>query len=233
MISTAPLWLGIFFVFSTFLCLYLSFRFFQSSHLTRQYAFKISGVLLIWLILQAILTSKGVYSDDPTAFPPKIVIFSILPTVLFILTLFIVPKLRNAIFSFSLSSLVMLNVVRIPVEISLLYLYLNGLVPQIMTFEGRNFDIIAGITAPILAYYYVKGKNSKWSILWHVLCLALLINIVYIAILSSPTPMQKFGFEQPNIAIVQFPYSWLPSFIVPMVLFTHLASIFNLSKSRR
>ncbi|HXB28517.1 MAG TPA: hypothetical protein VNW49_01800, partial [Puia sp.] len=57
------------------------------------------------------------------------------------------------------------------------------------------------------------------------LCLGLLFLIVRHAIFSIPSSLQKFGFDQPNIAILHFPYAWLPSCIVPMVLFSHLAMI--------
>ena len=99
-----------------------------------------------------------------------------------------------------------------------------------MTFEGRNFDILAGITAPIMVYFYNKGLNPKLLLAWHFAALILLVNIVFTAIFSTPSPFQKFGFELPNIAILSFPISWLPTFIVPIVLFGHLASIRILSK---
>ena len=49
--------------------------------------------------------------------------------------------------------------------------------------------------------------------------LGLLANIVIIAVLSFPSPIQQFGFEQPNIGLAYFPFIWLPAIIVPIVLF--------------
>ncbi len=49
-----------------------------------------------------------------------------------------------------------LHTVRLPIEIILFKLYLNKMIPQLMTFEGRNFDIVIGITAPIVGYLYLK-----------------------------------------------------------------------------
>jgi hypothetical protein len=96
-----------------------------------------------------------------------------------------------------------------------------------MTFEGRNFDILAGITAPIIAYLGIRitGVNRPLLLIWNFVCLGLLINIVVNALFAAPTPVQKFAFDQPNIAILYFPFSWLPTFIVPIVLFGHLISI--------
>ena len=101
-----------------------------------------------------------------------------------------------------------------------------------MTFEGRNFDILAGITAPIMYYLvFVKQSMSKKTLLfWNFACLALLLNIVINAILSAPLPFQQFAFEQPNIAILYFPFNLLPSIVVPVVLFAHLVAIRRLLK---
>lgn len=61
--------------------------------------------------------------------------------------------------------------------------------------------------------------------LWNLICLGLLLNIVVLAILSAPSPFQILAFDQPNIAITHFPYVWLPSVVVPIVLFSHLVAI--------
>ena len=96
-----------------------------------------------------------------------------------------------------------------------------------MTFTGRNFDILAGLTAPLIAYFGIqKNKlSSKVILIWNFLSLALLINIVINAVLSAPFSFQQFAFDQPNIAVLYFPFVYLPGFIVPAVLFGHLVSI--------
>lgn len=189
--------------------------------------------LIIWLTIQAVLTLKNVYNSDTNSFPPKILLFGILPTLLAIVILFSMKKGQQFIDSLSLKKITYLNIVRLPVEIVLFWLFLNKAIPELMTFEGRNLDIIAGITAPMVAYFgLVKGKiNHKTILIWNFICLGLLINIVVNAFLSAPSPIQKFAFEQPNIAILNFPFSWLPTFIVPIVLFGHLVSIRQLLKN--
>ena len=62
-------------------------------------------------------------------------------------------------------------------------------------------------------------------LIWNFICFGLLINIVVNAILSAPFPFQKFAFDHPNIAILYFPFVWLPCCIVPIVLLSHLAAI--------
>ena len=180
-----------------------------------------------WLILQAALALADVYNTDTQTVPPKLALFGVLPTLFLFLGLFFTEKGRVFIDALSLQRLTFLNIVRIPVEIVLYGLFLQKTVPELMTFAGRNFDILAGLTAPMMTYFvFVKPKLSKKTLLiWNVLALGLLLNIVVNAVLSAPTPLQQFGFEQPNTAILNFPISWLPTFVVPVVLFGHLVSI--------
>ncbi|NIJ52232.1 hypothetical protein [Dyadobacter arcticus] len=126
--------------------------------------------------------------------------------------------------------------IRIPVELVLLWLSWHKAIPELMTFEGRNPDIFSGITAPFVAYFglaRVKSKQGRGLLLiWNLICLALLQNIVINGLLSAPTPFQRFAFDQPNVAISYFPFSWLPTFIVPLALFGHLVSIRKIIKGQ-
>lgn len=203
----------------------------SNSQVIRENSSKIIIGLSLWLLVQAVLTIKNVYNSDINLFPPKIILFGILPSILIIITLFITRKGRRFIDSLPLIHLTYLNIVRVPVELVLFWLFLNKVVPELMTFEGRNFDIIAGVTAPVIVFFGLRRKNNRKILLvWNFICLALLLNIVVNAFLSTPSPIQKFAFEQPNVAILNFPFSWLPTFIVPVVLFGHLTSIRQLLK---
>lgn len=225
MLPNSPFSLIIFFVITTFLCLFLIFVILKSSKLSRTKSLQICAILVCWLGIQAYVSMSGTYTNNPNSFPPKIVLMGILPMTVLIISVLIIPKTRKIIDSLSISNLTYLHLVRIPVEIALYWLYLQKAIPEIMTFEGRNFDILAGITAPIMVYLYKKGMNPKLLIGWNIISMLLLLNIVFTAIFSTETPLQKFGFEQPNIAIIHFPFSWLATFIVPAVLFSHLASL--------
>jgi hypothetical protein len=113
------------------------------------------------------------------------------------------------------------------VEIVLFFLFTYKTVPELMTFEGRNFDILSGITAPVIFYFaFIRQQlNRQILLIWNFICLGLLVNIVTNAILSAPFPFQQFAFDQPNIAVLYFPFIWLPCCVVPLVLLSHLAAI--------
>jgi len=234
MLETLPAYISVAFALTTIATLLLFVWTVKNSNseTTRKKSTTILIALLIWLVVQAVLPLKNIYKADINSFPPKIMLFGVLPAILTILVLFATQAGRRFIDSLPLKELTYLNVVRVPVEMVLFWLFLNKAIPELMTFEGRNFDIVAGLSAPIIAYFgLTKSTLSRHTILvWNFICLGLLINIVANAFFSTPSSMQKFAFDQPNIAILNFPFSWLPTFIVPIVLFGHLTSIRQLWK---
>jgi hypothetical protein len=127
-------------------------------------------------------------------------------------------------------NIIKLQAFRFFVELLLLVLYLENQAPVQMTFDGRNWDILSGITAPIVALLIVKGKISKTGlIIWNLACLGLLVNIVTVAILSMPTPLQTFMNEPSNTIVTQFPVSWLPALLVPLAYGLHFLSLRQLA----
>ena len=235
MISNLPIYILITFGLTTVATLFLFMWLIKNSNLeiTRKKSVSITIGFIIWLILQAVLTLNNIYNTNLSSLPPKMMLFGILPPLLVIILLFATSKGRQFIDSLPLKNITYLNIVRIPVEIVLFWLFVNKAIPELMTFEGRNFDILAGISAPVIAYLVFTKKKLTQNILllWNYICLGLLLNIVINALLSAPFPLQKFAFEQPNMAILNFPFSWLPTFIVPIVLFGHLVSIRQLMKN--
>jgi len=186
---------------------------------------RIATLVAIWLVLQAILGQTGFYEVNNTT-PPRFILM-VMPPMLFIIILFNTKKGKAYIDSLNIEKLTLLHIVRIPVEMVLFALFTVKLVPQLMTFEGANFDIFSGLSA-ILVYFLMLNKDKatkKMLIIWNVVCLILLLVIVAIAILSAQTPFQQLAFEQPNIGVLYFPFNWLPSFIVPVVLFGHMAAL--------
>jgi hypothetical protein len=116
------------------------------------------------------------------------------------------------------------------VEVLLWALYASALLPIQMTFEGRNFDIITGVTAVLLTTrlsgFMLLDKLPRFVIiLWNIMGLGLLINIVAIAILSMPTPFRYFMNEPANTIVTLFPISLLPAFLVPLAYMLHILSL--------
>ncbi|MFT3680786.1 MAG: hypothetical protein QM791_10975 [Ferruginibacter sp.] len=216
-----PSYISISFMLVTFLTVFIFYRATGNS-------IKVLIILCAWLVVQLVTGLAGFYFVTDTI-PPRFA-FTIIPPVIVTAVLLISKKGKDFINKLDLKMLVLLHCIRIPVELILFSLYKYKTIPELMTFEGRNFDILAGLSAPIIYYFgFVKNSLSKKAIIaWNFICLGLLTNIVINAILAAPFGFQQFAFEQPNVAILHFPFVWLPACVVPLVLLAHLASVYRL-----
>jgi hypothetical protein len=221
-----PLYITIIFDFITLVTVLL---FFKATNYSRPVIF----LLVLWLVLQGLISLTGFYTVSNTI-PPRFILL-VLPPLVVIATLFFTLKGKVFIDSLDIKTLTLLHTIRIAIEIILFLVFLQKGIPGIMTFEGRNFDIISGLTAPFIYYFgFIKKQlNEKIIAAWNIVCLVLLINIVITAILSAPFAFQKLAFEQPNVAILYFPFVWLPCCIVPIVLFSHLVAIRRFITNRK
>lgn len=189
----------------------------------------IIGVIL-WGTLHSLLAYVGFYENTRTI-PPRFIL-SIFPIVVIVISSIFSSKMKDWLASFNFKQLMFLHAVRVPVELVLFWLFLAGYVPELMTFEGRNFDILAGITAPIMVLIAFRSNKINKTLLWvwHVLSIVLLANILVNAILSMPTVLQQFAFDQPNVAVTKFPFLLLPVIIVPLVLISNIAGFIKLRR---
>lgn len=179
----------------------------------------------VWLLLSASLSISG-YLGNFSVMPPRMLPILLIPLVA-ILILTFHPAFRKFLAHVPPSWLMHIQVFRVPVELLLWLLFLDNLLPVQMTFEGRNWDVLTGITAPAAAYLcFGRGRYRKWlAVVWNIFGLALLVNIVAIAILSMPTPFRVFMNEPANTIVTVFPIVLLPTILVPIAYAMHFFSL--------
>lgn len=181
---------------------------------------------ILWGFLQIAIAASKFYQETDIL-PPRIMLFGILPTLITIIILFNTKKSLRFIDQIDLKKLTLIHCIRVPVEIVLFCLFNAGVMSEYITFEGTNFDIFSGLTAP-LVYFAIRDKITipkRFLLSWNIICLLLLLNVVITAIFSIPSPFQKLAFDQPNIAVLYSPYVLLPTLVVPLVLLAHLIAI--------
>jgi hypothetical protein len=184
-------------------------------------------VSTIWLALIGGLSITGFF-ENTTSLPPRYLLVFLGSTGL-IIYLYKVLKTDRL----NTKRLLLVQGLRLPVEVGLYQLFLQGQIPQIMTFEGWNYDIIIGISALMIfvVLYFKEHLLSKtFMLIWNVTGILFLAVIVLTAVLSAPLPIQLLAFDQPNVAVLKFPYVFLPAYIVPLVLLTHLLTIKKILK---
>ena len=104
-----------------------------------------------------------------------------------------------------------------------------------MSYAGWNFDIIMGLSTPVIFLLYHPRKY--WSRLlftvWNLLGISLVSFVVILGVLGYPVPSAVLGLDQPNLAILHAPFSLLPTVIVPAVLFAHIIGLRNVFKRKQ
>ncbi len=224
--NNVPLIISILFVIITLLTVW---QFYNAANKSKT----VIVCLSILLLLQAVIGLSGFYRVTQT-FPPRFVLL-IGPGLIFSVVLLLTKWGKNFVDSLNIKKLTLLHTLRIPVEITLYFVCTAKLIPGLMTFEGNNYDILSGLSAPVIFYlvFVSKKLNNKALLVWNFVCLGLLINVLIIAILSAQTPFQQLAFDQPNIGVTFFPFVWLPAVVVPIVFLSHLAAIRQLILARK
>ena len=111
---------------------------------------------------------------------------------------------------------------RLPLEVAMHALVDRGIMPVQMSYSGRNFDIVTGATAVIVAVLVKAGYGGRWLVAaWNVLGLGLLVNVVTVAIVSTPR-IRYFGDQQVVTFVTYTPFVWLPAVMVAAALAGHL-----------
>jgi hypothetical protein len=193
----------------------------RMAHLARSgWGTKAAVCIALWLCFTGAIAGAGLLTNfDP--FPPPAAVLFISAFVLTVILAF--SPIGRSLSGISLVGLIGFQAFRIAVEIFLDWGYHSGLVPLQMTFEGRNFDILAGFSAIPMAWIVARGMAGKGAIqIWNIAGALLLINIMVVAALSTPTRMFMFPDQIPNTFVTHVPYVWLPAFLVQAAWLGHL-----------
>jgi hypothetical protein len=181
----------------------------------------IAGCLTaIWVALTGFAAARGAlhFGHPPTMLPVVVI------TVALAIGLALSPVGTRIAIGLPLAALVGYQAFRVLVELLLHRAYREGLMPIQMSYSGRNFDIVSGISALLLGAWLLTRPTSSRLVVfvWNTLGLALLVNIMGVAMLSAPTPLRVFMNEPANVWITQAPWVWLPTVMVLAALCGHV-----------
>lgn len=184
-----------------------------------------------WLLITGFLASGDFLGDFSLTPPPFVLVIVIALTALFG---FALPRL-GARFALQtpLQRLVLFQSFRIPIAIALELLVLRGVLPYQLSIRGWNWDLLAGLSALLIAWLAARQQLPDWLLLlWNSLSSILALVLFVIAFLALPLPFQSFQSEPSSILLTNLPFVWLLSALLPAALFGHLL-IFRYLWSKR
>ncbi len=169
-------------------------------------------------VIALVLARRGFFARFDVV-PPRIALFALATTVASQVAL----GRSKAIPAIPLTGLIALQSFRIVVELALHALGGAGHVPLAMTWSGRNFDVVVGVSAPWVAWAsYRFGTRARGLVLaWNGLGLALLANVVGLAVTSVPGPTHLQA-GPPLTIVADVPFILLPAVLVPVALSSHI-----------
>lgn len=188
----------------------------KKSLLLRTYA-----LTFIWVLSLSALSLLDVTSRF-SWFPVNVIITLLFPLAM-VLYISFNSKSRELLRHTPVTGLTYLHTYRLVVGLLLWMLFLNNRLPLHLTFEGKNYDILAGLTAPVVVLAFAKRKIVM--IFWNLLALALLLNFMLSILFSSPSPVRLFHEEPSSAVLFTFPYVFLPGILIPMALMLHLLTL--------
>ena len=183
------------------------------------------ALLTGWLVVLGILAGAGVFLRDGRV-QPYVLAAGLLPTIVGIA--FVTSRAGAAVLArTSPATLVGLQSFRVVVELALWALALQGRLSPLLTFEGRNFDVLVAVTALPMAWLCLARR--AWApaaaAVWNVAGIVILVSTVLHFVLSAPTPFQRIRTEPATRIVAGLPYIWLPGFLVPLAWTLHVASL--------
>jgi hypothetical protein len=192
-----------------------------------RFAFGVLAALCAWIIYIGVLGYLGVIANTAT-FPPGITLIFV-PVMVF-LVLFVVRVGSSAgarvALVFPLWVLIGTQVFRVGVELFIHQLWIDGLVPKMLTFAGANVELYIGASALVIAWLSMRGRwGQRLALLWNILGLLSLANVVIRAVLTAPGPLNLIHAEVPNRMIGMFPFMFIPGFFVPLAVVLHVLAI--------
>jgi hypothetical protein len=185
----------------------------------RRAAIVVATAVVLILIGEYALASSGTLRDW-TRRPPPFAMAVAVPIVL-ALVLALSSVGRRVATTASFASIIAIQAFRFPLELAMHHAATIGLMPPQMSYGGRNFDIVTGVLAIPVAWISARSARARPIVFWwNLLGTALLINIVAIAVASTPI-FAAFGPEHLNTWVADPPYVWLPAILVPTAVLGH------------
>ena len=175
-----------------------------------------------WIAVTAVVAARGVLSFQGT---PPTMILMLLVTLVLVIVVAASSLGRRLALGVPVAALVAFQGFRVLVELSMHRAYTEGLMPVQMSYSGRNFDIVSGVTALAVGIWLATGERRSWRpvvFAWNTLGVVLLVNILVVALLSAPTNFRVFMNEPANTWITRAPWVWLPTVMVFAALLGHL-----------
>ena len=186
---------------------------------------KVLAAIIIWYAL-AIFAGGSGFTLRMVPPLPQIVLFGLV--VLLLLLYWLSQSFRKWVLSVNIKLLVAVHLIRF-VGFYFLFLYSRGQLPYDFAVLGGWGDIIVATAALLVILLTPLVGKSGWLIyfIWN------FIGLVDILFVIATATRLTIADPQSMSELLKLPLSLLPTFLVPIIIFTHIIIFIRLHKARR
>jgi hypothetical protein len=118
--------------------------------------------------------------------------------------------------------LVLLQGFRLPLELVMHRLAAEKVMPVVMSYSGRNFDVVSGALAFVVGFGILRLNWPVWTAwVFGAVGTGLLLNVVTVAVRTMPGVPFGLPSDLPNIWVAYPPFVLLPAMLVPLAAWLH------------
>jgi hypothetical protein len=185
---------------------------------------RIIGVILIWLALALVIGASGVLSRVPVPVVPAI-LWALVAVIL--IAFWRSPAFRAWTMGIDLRWLIAIHLTRF-VGFYFLWLYERGELPYAFAVPGGWGDNAVALGAAILLLVPPRSAAARPAYLaWNVLGL---LDILFVVATAARL---AFADRDSMAAVTHLPLSLLPTFLVPLIIASHVIMLVRLLGARR
>ncbi len=173
---------------------------------------------VLWYIVVSYIGTKGIISKLES-FPSPLIYF--LVGVIFISFILATTKIGEAAAQLDWHYIIGFHGFRILMELAVYAAYLEDLAPVHITFMGLNFNILAGISALLIAPSVMYRSRLRLIKAWNYFSLMLLLSTLGLYALSVPSSFQYFTGDKSMAWVSSVPYIYHLGVLLFFALFGH------------
>ena len=190
-----------------------------------------AAVLLLWLAGAVALALSGVFQAS-AAERPTIQYAIALPILVGGVLIWRSETVKHLIEAVPQSWLVGLQLYR-ALGVIFLILYATGKLPGLFAWPAGVGDILVGVLAPVVAIAYARAPRLNGDLVaaWNWFGIGDLVIAVATGFITAPSLLQPFTVEPANHLVTLFPLALIPTFLVPLSILLHIASLTKLRRT--
>lgn len=195
-------------------------------------------VLLVWCGVSAALAATRFYVDEAVLDTLPFLYIPFIPAAVTMLWIAVSPSLRNAVLAVieqtPLHRIIYIQGLRIA-AVGTIAKYMSGKLPAHFILPVGIPDLAIGISAVVIGYLLSKGTTIPRRVLvgWNILGIAVFLLAPLLMHLSMPGPMQVYFTGPTTEEVFLFPMALVPTFMAPMLILLHAATIWKLLAESR